>query len=76
MDYNAKIEKGAGYMDITNYPYGGCFRRAKEPIPIKLMGVYSHHNDGSPKEQIVLTGDGRKIVVRNQYIELIVIREG
>ena len=72
---NAKIERGAGYFDVTNYPYGGNFRRAKDPIPINLMGVYSTFNDGSPKDHIAIDAEGRKLIIETKYIELILSKE-
>ena len=34
---NATVLEGWGYLDVTHYPYGGCFRRAKEDTPVILL---------------------------------------
>ena len=35
---NATLKKGYGYWDVTQYPYGGCFRRAAQDTPVQLTG--------------------------------------
>lgn len=38
VESKAVLLSGWGYWDTTNYPYGGCFRRAGEDTPVTVLG--------------------------------------
>lgn len=57
------IKQGYGYWDVTKYPYGGDFRRAKDNTPIKEV-----LEDVGRYETKVRLFDGSLVVVKNQYI--------
>lgn len=44
------IPKGYGYWDITNFPWGGNFKRAEEDIHGALNRILDTYNDGSPRK--------------------------
>jgi|HubBroStandDraft_2_1064218.scaffolds.fasta_scaffold499118_2 hypothetical protein len=58
----AKIKPGWGYWDTTVYPYGGDFRRGKEPIPVTLTeylgGKYGWRVDLADGRTGVVQQDG------------------
>lgn len=31
------LKKGWGYWDTTNYPYGGCFKRAAQDETVEIV---------------------------------------
>lgn len=49
----ATLLEGWGYWDVTNYPYGGCFRRAAEDTPVTVIEKH-------PKGLKIQFADGRK----------------
>lgn len=44
------IKAGCGYWDVTYYPKGGCFKRAKESILLSDVKPSEFYNDGNPRE--------------------------
>ncbi len=48
------LQKGWGYWDVTRYPYGGDFKRAKEEMPVEIIGEGT-----KPDEKKIQFADGR-----------------
>jgi hypothetical protein len=56
------LKKGCGYWDVTNYPRGGCFRRASEDMAgLVVSGPANLYRAGM--EYSVTWADGRSAVV-------------
>lgn len=64
-----RIKAGFGYWDVTIYPYGGCFKRAIEPLEFAQFEVLSKYLDGSTKEFRGTLLDGRKVCVISEACE-------
>lgn len=66
------VQKGYGYWDVTQYPYGGCFRRATAPFAVTMVGPGGKY----PKREsvVVCPGDGgeRRLVVTNDALVAVV----
>lgn len=60
---NYTIKPHCGYWDVTQYPKGGCFRGAKQEIPLQFHKETDHWADGSLKEFIGITPDGKHVCV-------------
>jgi len=58
------IKQGYGYWDITNYPIGGCFRRATSDFEVSRTGdpVKTSHGHLA----IFETSDNRRIAAQEQ----------
>jgi hypothetical protein len=58
------IKQGYGYWDITNYPIGGCFRRATTDLEVALVSdpVRTSHGYLAVFE----TADNRRIAAQEQ----------
>ena len=62
------IAAGAGYWDITSYPYGGCFRRASVDVAGHVERIYSRFNTGTPREVVVRLADGHRACVQARFV--------
>lgn len=58
---NATLLKGWGYWDVTQYPYGGCFRRPNEDTPVTIIEGQGKYAD----EKRVRFADGREGIVKS-----------
>ncbi len=67
----ATIKPGFGYWDVTRYPRGGDFRRATSPIELIDVQVVEKYSDGTAKEIVGKTADGRRICVGTQCLSRI-----
>ncbi len=55
------LKPGCGYWETTNYPLGGCFRRAgQEEIPVKMV-TDSQFVKGYGHLAEFVTADGKKL---------------
>lgn len=61
-----KLKKGCGYWDVTNYPYGGYFRRTKggEECEIITDGPVQHAD-----EVRIKFADNREAVIKSAAID-------
>jgi len=55
------IPEGTGYYDLTDFPWGGDFRRATIDMPVEIIGVIDQYTNGTPRRIIVRTSNGRKL---------------
>jgi len=53
----AILKSGWGYYDVTDYPFGGCFRRASQDTCVEVIGD-AHR----PDQQRIQFPDGRLAV--------------
>ena len=51
------IPKGYGYWDITNFPWGGSFKRANQDIQGTLKRIIDTYNDGTPRKVTLVIDD-------------------
>jgi hypothetical protein len=56
------LKKGCGYWDVTNYPRGGCFRRAAEDMPGRVVSGPANLY-GAGMEYSVTWEDGGSAVI-------------
>lgn len=64
------IRPGAGYWDVTQYPKGGDFRRAKVALLLGGATVTAFFTDGSPREFVGIAPDGRRVCVSADVCDL------
>lgn len=53
------VKQGQGYWDCTDYPYGGCFKRASSAFGVTVVGPGGKY----PQREYVVNAAGRKLVV-------------
>lgn len=62
------LKEGAGYWDVTCYPYGGCFHRATSAFGVTIEGPGGKY----PKRESIVTCPGdrgmRRLVVQNENL--------
>jgi hypothetical protein len=56
------LKKGCGYWDVTKYPRGGCFRRAAEDMPGRVVSGPANLY-GAGMEYSVTWEDGASAVI-------------
>ena len=65
MNLTMILPKGTGYYDVTEYPYGGCFRRAAADTVVAVGGGAGHHPAVEVK---VILPSGRAAVVKRSLL--------
>ena len=61
------IKQGFGYWDVTNYPVGGSFKRAKEDLPVTVTEGPAKTSHGYLC--FFKTADGRRVAAGEQCFE-------
>ena len=54
-----KIKKGTGYWDLTNFPWGGDFKRLSSDAEIEVEQVIDNYNSGEPRNVVAIL-NGKK----------------
>jgi hypothetical protein len=63
----ATLLSGWGYWDTTNYPYGGCFRRATEDTVVTVLGPGGKF---PTRERKIRFADGRTAVAETRALRV------
>lgn len=66
----AVLKAGFGYWDVTTYPKGGCFKRAKERTPVTIKEVTETYSDGKPREYLVAINGTETACVGSDALEV------